>query len=92
MTAVSCDKSENTLITGTKSGEVIVWRNANADCILESTSLANPWIKLKQINDHSRQVTSVFINDEMCLFATASSDGTINIYNLWTAKLIRNYV
>ena len=27
VTAVACDKQETTLITGTKSGEVIVWRN-----------------------------------------------------------------
>jgi len=90
VTAIACDKKDMSLITGTKSGEVIVWRNAKADCTIEPG--ANQWIKLRQINDHSRQVTSIFISEDMCLFATASADGTLNIYNLWTAKLMRNFV
>jgi WD40 repeat protein len=90
VTAIACDRKDMTLISGTKSGEVIVWRNAKADCTFETA--VNPWIKLRQINDHSRQVTSIFISDDMCLFATASTDGSLNIYNLWTAKLIRNFV
>ena len=38
VTAIACDKNDNTLITGTKTGDVIVWRNANADCTIESSS------------------------------------------------------
>jgi WD40 repeat protein len=89
VTTIACDKRETTLITGTKSGEVIVWRNASADCTVEIA--VNPWIKMRQLNDHSRTITSIFISEEMCLFATASTDGSINIYNLWTAKMIRNF-
>lgn len=27
----------------------------------------------------------------MCLFVTSSSDGYVNMYNLWTAELIRTF-
>lgn len=32
------DLNEQTLITGTKTGEVIVWRSANADSSFEAPS------------------------------------------------------
>lgn len=86
---IASDSKEQTIITGSKTGEVIVWRNHNYDCLLEPTSVANPWVNFKQLNDHERQVTSIFINDEMCLFVTSSTDGRVNLYNLWEANLIR---
>jgi hypothetical protein len=46
---------------------------------------------MKQLNDHERQITSIFISEEMCLFVTASLDGYVNMYNLWTAELIRSF-
>lgn len=52
--ALAVDSNEHTFITGTKTGEVIVWRNANSDSSLEAPSQANPWVNIKQLNDHER--------------------------------------
>jgi WD40 repeat protein len=91
VSSLVCDKKEHTIISGSKSGEVIVWRNSNFDCSVESCSSANPWVNMKQVDDHQRQITSIFINDEMNLFVTGSLDGTANMYNLWTAKRLRTF-
>jgi len=88
---IASDSNEQTLLTGTKSGEVIVWRNANFDSTLVATSSSNPWVNIKQLNDHDRQVTSIFISEEMCLFVTSSTDGFANMYNLWTGTIIRTF-
>ena len=88
---IACDSAEKTMITGCKSGEVIVWRNSNFDTTLEAPSQANHWVNFKQLNDHERQISSIFINEEMCLFLTSSTDSYINMYNLWTAKIIRSF-
>jgi hypothetical protein len=68
-----------------------VWRNAQFDCQLEAPSAQNPWVKIKHLYDHERQVNSIFISEEMCLFVTASSDGFVNVYNLWSVEHIRTF-
>lgn len=47
VTVLMMDSQEQTLITGTKTGEVIVWRNANYDSSLEAPSQANPWVNFR---------------------------------------------
>ena len=37
-----------------------------------------------------KQVTSIYISNELRLFASASLDGKINLYNLFTGTLIRS--
>jgi len=91
VTTLKCDATETTLITGTKSGEVIVWRSAIYDSSLEAPSASNPWVNIKQLNDHERAVTSIFIADEMCLFCTSSTDASVNLYNLWSAEFVRQF-
>lgn len=88
---MAVDKKEHTLVSGTKSGEVIVWRNSNFDCLFEGPSQTCPWVKIKHLNEHSKMVTHIFISDEMNLFCTSSMDGTIFMHNLWTADLIRSF-
>lgn len=68
-----------------------MWRNSNADCLLEAPSQANPWVNFKQLNDHERQITSIFMSEEMCLFVTSSTDSHIHLYNLWTAEIMRTF-
>ena len=82
------------LISGTKSGEVIVWRDHNFDCMLSPApgqASSNPWVIFKVLNDHDRQIASVFINECMGMFVTGSYDGTANLYNLHTAKCLRTF-
>jgi len=38
VTTIVSDKKEHTIITGTKTGEVIVWRNINFDCSVETAN------------------------------------------------------
>lgn len=72
-----------------------IWRNSNFDTTLEMEAInnnaGNPWVLLRALNDHERQVCSIFIDEKMSLFVTASFDGTANLYNLWSAKLIRSF-
>lgn len=70
---------------------MIVWRSAIYDSSLEAPSASNPWVNIKQLNDHERAVTSIFIADEMCLFCTSSTDASVNLYNLWSAEFIRQF-
>mmetsp|Transcript_30338 Transcript_30338/g.46414 ORF Transcript_30338/g.46414 Transcript_30338/m.46414 type:complete len:147 (+) Transcript_30338:9459-9899(+) len=73
------------VITGSKSGDVIVWKyNADPNVGLEATLQ-----KQRQFFDHSDHVTSIFIHQDMQYFATASLDGTANLYNLWHLELLR---
>ena len=102
---MAIDAREQVLITGSKSGEVIIWKNSDFECSVdtqtnssqenisksESGSVAAKWFIFRQLNDHDRQVSSIFINNEMCLFVTGSFDGTVNLYNLHTVKLIRTF-
>jgi hypothetical protein len=47
VSALVCDKKDHTIISGSKSGEVIVWRNTNFDCSIEPSSNSNPWVNFK---------------------------------------------
>ena len=106
---MAIDTKEQVLITGSKSGDVIIWKNSDFECSVDtqnsaSTTLENTskdgsgnasitakWFIFRQVYDHDRQVSSIFINNEMCLFVTGSFDGTVNLYNLHSAKLIRTF-
>ena len=39
--------------------------------------------------DHERAVSAVHVNEDMNMYGTASLDGTVNIYNLWSDKHMR---
>lgn len=36
--------------------------------------------------DHEGMISTIHINEEMCLYMTCSFDGTANVYNLATDK------
>ena len=102
VSAMAINSKEQILITGTKSGEVIIWKHCeyefNGSSIVSDSPQAesegqekNPWFVFKRIHDHERQVSSIFINNDMCLFVTGSFDGTANLYNLYSGKLIRTF-
>jgi WD40 repeat protein len=71
-------KDEKLLICGTKVGSVIVY-NVNGYNL--------------EINDiiysHSDEITSISIDDNLNMFATASIDGYINLYILPSLQLVR---
>lgn len=37
-------------------------------------------------------ISYIHINEEMCLYLTCSLDGTANLHNLWSDKLIRSFI
>ena len=83
------------MITGSKTGEVIIWKNSEFDYTLlnndPKVQQASQWVCFKKLYDHERQVSSMFMNEEMGLFVTGSYDGTANLYNLQTGKLVRTF-
>jgi WD40 repeat protein len=73
------------IITGSKLGDVIVWK-FNAEL---TNNPAQAMQKLRQFFDHDEVVTSIFIHQEMQMFATSSSDGSCNLYSLMKLELLR---
>lgn len=103
---MACDLKEMVLITGSKSGEVLVWKNVNFDNSWEALNnssasignkygqqagTSNPWVLYREICDHEKMISSIFISEPMCMFATSSHDGSVNLYNLHKAKLLRTF-
>jgi len=95
VTTIICDEKEAVMITGSKTGEVIIWKNSEFDYTLlnndPKVQQAIQWVCFKKLYDHERQVSSMFMNEEMGLFVTGSYDGTANLYNLQTGKLVRTF-
>lgn len=74
-----------TVITGAKSGDVIVWR-----FVPDQNQVSfNVLTKAKHFFDHDDQVSSIFIHQEMQYFATSSHDGSCNLYNLLNHEMLR---
>mmetsp|Transcript_11172 Transcript_11172/g.9550 ORF Transcript_11172/g.9550 Transcript_11172/m.9550 type:complete len:269 (-) Transcript_11172:505-1311(-) len=80
ITCLISDDKENFLISGTKSGECILWEISP-----ELTKLSPKF----HFFDHDNRINHIFISKELKLFATASDDGKINIYNYVIGKLMR---
>ena len=83
------------MVTGSKTGEVIIWKNSEFDFTLlnndPKTQTQSQWVIFKQLNDHDRQVSCLHMNEEMCVFVTGSYDGTCNLYNMHSGKLLRTF-
>jgi len=80
VTTIVIDEKEEYLISGSKSGECIVWRISP-----ESTKLS---IKF-QFYDHEDMINQIFISSELRMFATAGNDGRVNIYHFVSGQLVR---
>ena len=74
-----------TVITGSKSGDIIVWKFVPEATVPPQNILT----KEKHFFDHDDEVTSIFIHQDMQYFATSSYDGSANLYNLWKLELLR---
>lgn len=93
ITALAVDNEETLLVTGSKSGECLVW-----NITPESTKLT---VKF-QFYDHRAKVilplclvfnnlkiNHIHISEELRLFLTASEDGKINLYHSLLGKIFR---
>lgn len=82
----ACNPNDQCMvITGSKAGDVIVWKYAPTP----NTQPQNILQKLTHFYDHDAKVTSIFIHQEMQYFASCSEDGTANMYNLWRLEILR---
>ena len=71
-------KDEKLLFCGTKYGALIIYEVNGKD------------LKIKDIiNSHNDEITSIYINDDLNMFATASLDGYIMLYILPSFQLVR---
>ena len=48
------------------------------------------WNKIKVIYDHSNEVTSINLNENLNVLASSSTDGYINLYTLPNSRLYRS--
>jgi WD40 repeat protein len=80
VTSIAADNKENFLITGSKSGECILWKISP-----EHNKLT---VKF-HFYDHDDMITSFYISNDLRLFASASLDGKINLYNFIIGQLVR---
>lgn len=82
----ACNPNDQCMvITGSKAGDVIVWKYAPTP----NTQPQNILQKLTHFYDHDAKVTSIFIHQEMQYFASCSEDGTANLYNMWRLEILR---
>eukprot|EP00826_Nyctotherus_ovalis_P011290 TRINITY_DN12944_c0_g1_i2.p1 TRINITY_DN12944_c0_g1~~TRINITY_DN12944_c0_g1_i2.p1 ORF type:complete len:453 (+),score=79.31 TRINITY_DN12944_c0_g1_i2:70-1428(+) len=82
VTAMKADSRERFIAVGSSKGE----------CIIYSLSEHFKWTPMKYLLDHHEEITYIDISNEMQLFATASADGSVNVYNKgFDAKLIRTF-
>ena len=71
-------KDENIIFSGSMLGSVAIYSNKK-----------NKWKKKYQINDHlNMPITSIYFNDNINLWGSASYDGYVNIYTFPTNKKI----
>ena len=85
VTSIVSTANERTVITGSKSGDVIVW-----SYIFGSVGCnANNWIIRSHKCDHESQVSHIHINEDMNMYLTSSLDGSVKLYNLWNDSFIR---
>jgi len=89
ITAIACTLSEKIIITGSKSGDLIIWNNQLSQA--PNTNIEPHLSVQKTLCDHEGQVSSIFLNEEMNLMLTTSFDGTGNLYDLWNCKLLRTF-
>lgn len=58
VTTLLCNKKESIMVTGSKTGEVIIWKNSEYDYTLlnNDPKVAAPgqWVCFKKMNDHER--------------------------------------
>jgi WD40 repeat protein len=86
VTAIVATSKERTVITGTKAGDVIVWTFNGI------VNQSQSWNVKKHLCDHEGMISSIHINEDMCMYLTSSFDGSVNIYNLWTDKFTRKFI
>lgn len=80
VTMIEVSSSEEIIITGTTKGDVAKWTN-NKDVIKFEILFFH----------HNNEVTGASINEDMGVFATCSKDGTVNLYTISPACILRTF-
>ena len=81
ISVLKCDINDKFLVSGDITGDVVLWRISNHGKLL----------LFHKYSDHSDVVTSVFVCEELKVFATSSRDGSVHLYNIITGEKMRSY-
>ncbi|CAK67234.1 unnamed protein product (macronuclear) [Paramecium tetraurelia] len=85
ITTLASDKKESMIISGDKSGHVILW---NVDKQKDIYKLHAKCMYF----DHQNQINCIYVSTSMKLFATGCTGGYIYLYNLYNGQLMRSFV
>ena len=89
MTAINATSNDKIVISGSKSGDILIWIYIGGTA---NSSHESNWQIRSHICSHEGMISFIHINEEMGLFLTCSLDGTANLHNLYDDKLIRTFV
>ncbi|CAD8082084.1 unnamed protein product [Paramecium primaurelia] len=82
VTKLATDKKESIIISGDKTGHVILWK------IDKNTYKLQVY---KMYFQHQNQINCIYVSNEMKLFATGCAGGFIYVYNLYNGSLLRSF-
>ena len=82
VTCIVTEQRERLVITASKAGDVIVWNVEEHE---------QHWTIYRHFYDHEAMVTSLFVNEDLGMFASSSLDGSVNLYSLFGAKILRSF-
>ncbi|CAD8211533.1 unnamed protein product [Paramecium octaurelia] len=85
ITTLASDKKESMIISGDKSGHVILW---NVDKQKDIYKLHAKCMYF----DHQNQINCIYVSTSMKLFATGCTGGYIYLYNLFNGQLMRSFI
>ncbi|CAD8127801.1 unnamed protein product [Paramecium sonneborni] len=83
ITKLATDKKEFMVITGDKTGHVILWKIDKSTYKLQVE---------KQYFHHQHQINCIYVSNNMKLFATGCAGGSIYVYNLYNGSLLRSFM
>jgi WD40 repeat protein len=89
VTAMAATKDERVVISGSKSGEVIVWAWQPDMAVTSNPQLG--WHVRKQRCDHEAMVSFIYISEDMGMYLTSSFDGSASLYNLHSDVHLRTF-
>ncbi|CAD8199091.1 unnamed protein product [Paramecium octaurelia] len=82
ITKLITDKKESMVISGDKTGHVILWKIDKSTYKLQVQ---------RMYFQHQNPINCIYVSNNMKLFATGCAGGSINVYNLYTGSLLRSF-
>lgn len=102
ITVIVCDKNEKYCYLGTAKGSILIYKiikheEENPQDFMEYLRLKRKvkhyylnWKFKKSLNDHSKEISSIIIEDTLNIIGSSSKDGYIHLYTKPGYKLFRS--